>query len=80
MYFQTLDLAVGVTEKRFEQTDMHTIEKIEVLLLKAGNGELIYSIPPIVQNYLSQDFNQDRLKTQLSLVRDMIKTANEGNI
>ena len=79
-YFQTLDLAVGEVEKRFEQTDLHIIENIEVLLLKAGNGELIGSIPPVVQNYLSQDFDQDCLKTQPSLVNNTIKTANEGNV
>ena len=59
---------------------MHTIEEIEVLLFKAGNGEVIDSIPAVVQNCLSQDIDQDCLKKQFSLLHDMIKTANEGNI
>ena len=60
---QALDLAVGESEKRLEQTDMHSSETIKELLLKAGNGELIDLIPLVVQNYSSQYLDQDRLKT-----------------
>lgn len=74
-YFETLELAVGEVERRFDQADLITIQEIEVLLLRAGNGETIDSIPPVIQSYLDKDLDQDRLKTQLSLVCDMIKTA-----
>ena len=67
-------------EKRFDQPDLHTIKDIEVLLLKAGNGEVIDSIPLVIQSYLDKDLDQDRLRTQLSLVSDMIKTAFIGSI
>ena len=77
-YFETLELATGVVERRFDQEDLHTIRKIEVLLLKAGNGKIVDSIPPVIQNYLKADFDQDRLKSQLSLVCDMIKSASQS--
>lgn len=67
-----------MVERRFDQEDLHTIRKIEVLLLKAGNGKIVDSIPPVIQNYLKADFDQDRLKSQLSLVCDMIKSASQS--
>ena len=54
---------------------MNSIKEIELLLLKAGNGETIDSISPAIQSYLHRDIEQDRLQTQLSLVCDMIKTG-----
>jgi len=54
---------------------MNTIKEIELLLLKAGNGEKIDSISPAIQSHLRRYIEQDRLQTQLSLVCDMIKTG-----
>ena len=79
-YFETLELAAGEVERRFDQADLNTIKEIEVLLLKAGNGDVVDSIPPVIQSYLDKNIDQDRLKTQLSLVCDMIKTAFSGSI
>ena len=79
-YFEILELAAGEVEKRFDQADLNTIKEIEVLLLKAGNGEIIDSIPPVIQSYLDKDVDEDRLKTQLPLVCDMIKTAFSGSL
>ena len=42
-YFETLELAAGDVEKRFDHKDIHTIKEIETLLLNAGNGETIDS-------------------------------------
>ena len=51
-----------------------------MLMLKAANGE-IGLIPPVIHHYyLDKDVDRDRLKTQLSLVCDMIKTALSGSI
>ena len=69
-YFETLELAAGEIEKRFDHEDIHTIKEIEVLLLKAGNGEAIDSLSPLIQSYLRNDIDLERLKTQLSLVQD----------
>ena len=37
------------------------------------------SFNPIIQSYLDKDFDLDRLKTQLSLVSNMIRTAYSEN-
>ena len=49
------------------------MQKIEELLLKAGNGEAIESFHPLVSGYLENDFDLERLKTHLSLVKGMIR-------
>ena len=79
-YFEVLESAAGEVERRFDQADLHIIKEIEVLMLKAANGEIMDSIPPVIQSYLDKDVDLDRLKTQLSLVCDMIKTALSGSI
>ena len=77
-YFEMLELAAGELDRRFDQSDFHTIKEIEVLMLKAANGEIVDPIPPAIQSYLDKDVDQDRLKSQISLVCDMIKTAFSG--
>ena len=79
-YFEVLESAAGEVERSFDQADLHIIKEIEVLMLKAANGEIIDSIPPVIHHYLDKDVDRDRLKTQLSLVCDMIKTALSGSI
>ena len=79
-YFEVLDLAGGEVERRFNHEDLHTIKQIEVLLLAAGNGEQVDTFSPLIQNYLKDDFDLERLKTHLSLVKNMIKEANSQRI
>lgn len=79
-YFETLELAAGEVEKRFDHEDIHTITEIETLLLKAGNGGTVDSLSSLIQSYLKNDIDLERLKIQLSLVQDMIKTANSESI
>ena len=79
-YFETLELAAGEVEKRFDHEDIRTIKEIETLLLKAGNGETVDSLSSLIQSYLRNDFDLECLKIQLSLVQDMIKTANSENV
>ena len=79
-YFEVLESAAGEVERRFDQADFHILKEIEVLMLKAANVEIIDSIPPVIHHYLDKDVDRDRLKTQLSLVCDMIKTALSGSI
>ena len=79
-YFETLELAAGKVERRFHQADLNTIKKIEVLLIKAGNGETIDAIPPFIQCYLDKNIDQVLLKTQLLLVYDMINATFSGSV
>lgn len=76
-YFETLDLAAGEVEKRFDHEDIRTIKEIEILLLKAGNGETVHPLSSLIPR---NDIDLERLKIQLSLVHNMIKTANSEDI
>ena len=73
-----MDLAVGEIERRFNHNDLNTVKQIEMLLVNAGNGVLTDSFDPGLESYLKDDFDLHRLKTQLSLVKDMV--ANTGEI
>ena len=79
-FFETLELAAGEVEKRFDHEDIRTIKEIETLLLKAGNGETTESLSSLLQNYLKNDIDLERLKIQPSLVQDMIKTATSEGV
>lgn len=75
MYFQAIELAAGEVEKRFDQKDIRIIEKIESILLDAANGK--QTLPEDVQTLLADDIDQDWLKIQLTLVKDMIRTSSK---
>ena len=51
-YFEVLDLVVGEIERRFDHDDLPSVKLIELLLLKAGNGELTDSFHPLVQLFV----------------------------
>ena len=77
MYYEVLDLAVGEIERRFNHNDLNTVKQIEMLLVNAGNGVLTDSFDPGLQSFLKDDFDLERLKTHLSLVKDMVANAGE---
>ena len=74
-YFEVLELAAGEVGRRFDHEDLYLIKEIEILLLKAGNGEDL-AFSSSIQSYLENDIDLEQLKHQLSLVHNMIKTAN----
>ena len=74
-YFETLELAFGEVERRFEQSDLCRIKDIENLLLDAANGRDTEPISDAVLDLLKSDVDCNRLKIQLLMVPDMIKTA-----
>ena len=74
LYFEVLKLASGEMERRFYQSDMHVIHKLESLLLKAANGEKVVSGEGLM-TYLEKHIDKDRFKNQISVIQDMIKTA-----
>lgn len=73
-YFEAIELASGEIDKRFDQSDINTIRAIESLLLDAANGKSVL-ISEDLHTYLNGDVDQERLKTQLSMVKDAIKTS-----
>ena len=66
-------------EQRFDQTDLHIIKDLELLLLSAANGAQ-FQIPEALSSYMEGDVDQARLKIQLLMIPDMIKTAFDGSV
>ena len=67
-------MAAGEVERRFDQADLKIVKD------NAANGEVVQSLPSTVLDYVGNDFDQERLKCQLSLIPDMFKTATDGSI
>ncbi len=80
LYFEALELAAGEVERRFDQSDLELVKEFEVLLLNAANQGDAQEISQAVLEYLGHEVDQLRLKVQLSMLPDMIKTAFAGAI
>ena len=80
VYFEALELATGEIERRFNQSDLQLIKELELLLIKAGNGEKVEPISESVWKYLENDVDPDHLMVQLSVIPNLIKTAFADNI
>ena len=57
IYYEVLELVTGEVERRFNQPDINTIKDLEVLLLRAANGEE-YQIPESLSSYIEGDIDQ----------------------
>ena len=75
MYFEVCELAAGEVERRFIQKDMGIINDIEASLIESANGNNQTSISEDLETYLKGDFDIERLKIQLSMLQDIIKTS-----
>ena len=75
IHFETLELAFGEVERRFDQSDLVIVKEIE--LLNTANGE-VNPIPDCVLKFLENDVDIERLKFQLAMVTNMIKTTFTG--
>ena len=81
IYYEALELVAGEVERRFDQPDLCVIKDLEVLLLSAANGELGEGYTSdALSSYIEGDVDQPRLKVQLKMIPDMIKTAFDGSI
>lgn len=77
-YFEVLDLLVNELKRRFQQKrGLPVVAVVERLLLEAANGTLNVcdQIPEELQLYKS-DINLERMKTQLLMLPDLIRTRN----
>ena len=75
MYYEVCELAAGEVERRFIQKDMEIINDIEARLIDCANGNNQTSISKDLETYLKEDFDMERLKIQLSMLQDVIKTS-----
>lgn len=78
IYYEALEVVAGEVERRFDQTDLHIIKDLELLLLSGANGER-FQIPEALSSYMEGDVDQAGLKIQLLMIPDMIKTAFDGS-
>ena len=78
MYFEVTELTSGEVEKRFIQKDLSIVNEIESTLIEFANGNTEKSISPELEMYLKDDFELARLKIQLSMLPDAIKTSSMG--
>ena len=75
MYFEVTELAADEVERHFTQKDLGMISDIESSLIKCANGETDQFISTDAEAYLKDDFDLERLKIQLSMLTDVIKTS-----
>lgn len=77
-YFEVLDLLVGELTRRFDQKFLAAPKALEEVLLTACASQFTItdgiSIPEIIVNTYSQDINIEKLKVQLLMLPDLIKT------
>ena len=75
-YFEVLDLLAAEIERRFDQNSLKIINEMEQVLLNPCNGVTVQFSEEFLEKY-STDVNVERLKIQLPMLQDLIKTANE---
>ena len=63
-----MELAAGEVERRFNQSDLHIIRKIEQLLIDGCNGAK-YTKFDDVMSFLKDDVDSERFKVHLSMLR-----------
>lgn len=73
--FEVVELTAGKVERRFIQKNLGIINDIESTLIEFANGNTKKSILAHLEMYLKDDFELERLKIQLSMLLDVIKTS-----
>ena len=61
IYYEALEVVAGEVEQRFDQTDLHIIKDLELLLLRAANGQR-FQILEALSSYMEGDVDQAPLK------------------
>ena len=75
-YFEVLDLLVCELERRFDQESFKCLQEIEKALVESSNGTPVQLSEGFQARYAS-DLKFDRLSVQLSMLPDLLQTANE---
>lgn len=78
-YFEALEQTCGEIERRFDQSDLSVVLKMESLLLNSANGQ--HTLEPELHQILEKHgVDIDRLKMQIAMLSDTIKTAFDGTV
>ena len=75
-YFETLELAAGEIERRFQQKDISIINTLEVFLIQCANDNM-GPLDTDLEEYLKDNFDLQRLKVQLLMLPNVIKTCSQ---
>ena len=78
MYFEVTELTAGEVERRFIQKDLSIVHDIESTLIEFANDNTKRCISSDLEMYLKDDFELERLKIQLSMLQDAIRTSSLG--
>ena len=82
MYFEALDTVSGELERRFQQKNgLQVAAALEKLLLDAVNNALpdATSMPDELEKYYSKDIDLSHLKTEITMLPDLLSTYNQDN-
>ena len=74
-YLEVTELTAGEVERRFIQKDLGIVNEVELTLIEFANGNAEKGISSNLEMYLKDDFELERLKIQLSMLQDAIKTS-----
>ena len=73
-YFEAIDSVKGDLEKRFTQQNFLFVRSVEALLIDSANGKPV-SLPEKMFKMYERDVDMQKLKLQLQLLQDAIKSV-----
>ena len=79
-YYEAVDTVSEEVKRRFDQSDIQLIRDIETLLLTSANGTIAQTLSEALVRFFERDVDVERLKVQLCMLPDTIKTAFDGSI
>ena len=79
-YYEAIDTVSEEVKRRFDQSDIQLIQDVETLLLTSANGTVTHTLSDALVRFFEGDVDAERLKVQLGMLPDMIKTALNGSI
>ena len=81
IYYEAIDIVSEEVKRRFDQSDICLIRDLENLLLSyANNQNPAELLSQTLVDFIEKDVNAERLKVQLAMLPDLIKTAFNGTI
>ena len=75
-YYEVIDLVVAEIHRRFVQPTLALVQQMETVLIDSCNGKNT-QLPSALEELYQSDLNIERLKIQLTMLPDVISTANK---
>lgn len=77
-YYEVFDLLLSELKRRFDQPTFSVLQSIERIIIGSCNG-IAVELPSAVQSMYAADLKMDNLRVQLSMLPDIVRTANTQN-